>query len=81
MAVTIKFWANTTAGVAPSTSNISNGEIAVNTADKYMYWRRSDGVIVRVCGVPGPTGPNGPPGPPGTAPPVSPPPPVPGIGA
>ena len=52
MATTIKLKSSSSAGSAPTVSNLDLRELAVNTADGYMYMRKGDGSnsdsIVRV---------------------------------
>jgi len=46
MTAVIKIKRNETSGNAPTTADIAQGEVAVNTADKEMYVRDSSDAIV-----------------------------------
>ena len=47
MTAVIKIKRNETSGNAPTTADIAQGEVALNTADKEMYVRDSTDAIVK----------------------------------
>lgn len=66
MANTIKHKRSSSTGETPDASDLSVGEIAVNTADGLLFTKHTDNAIVTLT-TSGPTGPTGPTGPAGPA--------------
>lgn len=50
MATTILIKNNSTAGSVPVAGNLSVGELAVNTADRKIYTKHTDGTVVQMGG-------------------------------
>lgn len=50
MPTTILIKRSSTAGDAPATGDVSVGELAVNTADRILYTKHSDGTVVEIGG-------------------------------
>ena len=79
MAVTIVLKRSNTSSSVPTTSDLTKGEVAVNTADAKAYVNHDDGSPggeikqVLLAGPVGPTGPAGPTGPTGPSGPAGPP--------
>ena len=45
---TLKLKRSSSAGSAPSAGNLSDGELALNTADKILYFKDSSGNVKKV---------------------------------